>query len=636
MMKRITVLLVMLACIGTAALAQGSFVAFGTALNLAQDNINERLGTTYNWQNNEVAYQYEQLRAQGDNLGCQGVSATNQNTYDVTIVRFDVNLDGFFEWEYRYAYASNGTIFEVQCVIPTQVDLTPAGATRQPTLTPTNTVTNTPTPTQTPALEPIYGRDGARILPAMVCGGLKTRLVNGSTGRVIPGGLENNLRQQSDITSQKIGYLNPGEVFVVMDGPFCNGDIAWYLVGDGVRPLGWTAEGSNLDYFLEPVLTNALPIGTDNVAQLAPYGGAFAPGVQSVSANWPGGVLVSTGDSLQLWRTVGGFVPLESLQWEVATEFPTPHAWVFADNTGNQWGIDLIAGTGTVISPLTGTGFTAFTQPAGSAVAAIDNESMIAAVVNQDGATVSLVQLGRDGDANSVLLTLPHSGPVQDVAFSPNSMVLYVLTPGQLTVYMYQFGEGWQAQAHQVINTDISTGKLAVDEGGGRVAIAGTTATGTAALRLFNNLNTEMVGDETGVNYDAPAGAILSQPSFSADGTLLAAHANNGSVLLMDTFTGVVSALPVNNMQPTSGGLATFSRDGLVLWVGNGVNGLQAYAVRLPDPVDATTTFSPVVVTATPINEIPFIVVTATPTTELPVIIVTATDEPTLPPPGEG
>jgi hypothetical protein len=56
------------------------------------------------------------------------------------------------------------------------------------------------------------------------------------------------------VGAEIVATLNPGTVFVVLDGPLCgqgNGLLWWRITWEGGE--GWTAESQDGVYFLEPV-----------------------------------------------------------------------------------------------------------------------------------------------------------------------------------------------------------------------------------------------------------------------------------------------------------------------------------------------------------------------------------------------
>ncbi|NJL95800.1 MAG: hypothetical protein HC915_19740, partial [Anaerolineae bacterium] len=69
---------------------------------------------------------------------------------------------------------------------------------------------------------------------------------------------------------QQVGLLDPGEVFLVTNGPICDTSFTWWEIRYEGQTY-WTAEGTAGDYFLEPV------------AEGAPVPGIVFPAVQALS-----------------------------------------------------------------------------------------------------------------------------------------------------------------------------------------------------------------------------------------------------------------------------------------------------------------------------------------------------------------
>lgn len=105
--------------------------------------------------------------------------------------------------------------------------------------------------------------DGANVVPPAVptatpyypataqCPGfLASRLTVNGYGRVL-GTAPNNARIQPSTTSALVGQIPVGAVFTVISGPICDGRTAWWQVNyAGI--VGWTMEGDNGVYWLEP------------------------------------------------------------------------------------------------------------------------------------------------------------------------------------------------------------------------------------------------------------------------------------------------------------------------------------------------------------------------------------------------
>jgi hypothetical protein len=101
------------------------------------------------------------------------------------------------------------------------------------------------------------------------CGfGVAPRLTTGAQGRVTPGP-SNRVRSVPSLSGVTLGYIPAGATFTILAGPVCESNFGWWQVNyNGL--IGWTAEGQNGIYWLEPavvqqpnqcVLTPRLAIG---------------------------------------------------------------------------------------------------------------------------------------------------------------------------------------------------------------------------------------------------------------------------------------------------------------------------------------------------------------------------------------
>lgn len=136
--------------------------------------------------------------------------------------------------------------------------------------------------------------------PADDTGFLLPRLSISVQGRVSAGGIPNLIRDQPGSSGNALGQIPPGEAFTVLDGPRCSllDKIVWWQVNyNGV--IGWTAEGKDGEYWLEPLDLVIPPdaelvfIDSDNAGSVRQLY-AVAGGVNSVS---PIGPLIATGDA---------------------------------------------------------------------------------------------------------------------------------------------------------------------------------------------------------------------------------------------------------------------------------------------------------------------------------------------------
>ena len=92
--------------------------------------------------------------------------------------------------------------------------------------------------------------DGSGI--TLQCEGTQvSRLREGFYGRVTDNGFANNLRSEPSLTAELLAQIQGGETFTIITGPVCAEGYAWWEISyQGQR--GWTVEGNNRTYWLEP------------------------------------------------------------------------------------------------------------------------------------------------------------------------------------------------------------------------------------------------------------------------------------------------------------------------------------------------------------------------------------------------
>jgi uncharacterized protein YraI len=74
----------------------------------------------------------------------------------------------------------------------------------------------------------------------------------GLTGYVTLGP-SNNLRAQPSLGASVVGQMPGGSTFSVLTGPVCADGLNWWQVNFNGN-LGWTAEGQNYEYWIEPLM----------------------------------------------------------------------------------------------------------------------------------------------------------------------------------------------------------------------------------------------------------------------------------------------------------------------------------------------------------------------------------------------
>ncbi|MEO8607699.1 MAG: SH3 domain-containing protein [Chloroflexota bacterium] len=263
---------------------------------------------------------------------------------------------------------------------------------------------------------------------------LPPRLAVGNQGRVVTTGIPNNIRQQPGSSSQLLGEIPPGATFNVSGGPSCStlDKIVWWKVDyNGIS--GWTAEGKDKDYWIEPLTLTGTPIPPPNQPQaITPANAAQVKtladlqnpkGAAAVSAN--GQMLALIIDSGVQIIKIDGVSVVTTLTTGVGVQ-PTSVAFdplgrflVIGDNQGNlrTW---LIGADGTLSDGVQ------FVGHSGSVNTLAINA---AGTLIASGSTSGAVYLW-DVGTGTLLNTLSNLAvPVTFIQFSQNSMVLIASGP---------------------------------------------------------------------------------------------------------------------------------------------------------------------------------------------------------------
>lgn len=576
-MHRIFPVILSLLFLSTFTAAQ-SAVPLDQALIHAFNDINERLDTHYAYEGGQVAYKYNEERLTGSNLGCASVAATDSNVYFATTIEVDVNLDDFYEWEYRFAYDREGMLITVVCRTPNSSN----GflITLVPSATPTPTSTPTPTPTITPTAAPIYVRqEPPRFLQPMTCGGLPTRLVVGSTGRVILGDVSNNLRQAPNIDAAHVGDLLSGTLFVVVDGPLCVEDIAWYAVTiDGIL-AGWTAEGQRGDYYSEPVLTDAIQILPGNVGVVQAVGAPFTVGTLGLTAPHAGVFVAYENGKAVVWALpLDTFTTMAEAQWQPTSEIVGQFNYIQRDFDGRIWTSDALSG---MLTAANDPSILSISFPANPApVLAVDMESFSVASFGAAANTITIHSIDRNGDASRVTATFTLGSAIRDLVFRADGMALYAATDTQIALFVVEPGIGWLPAPQALASHDLANPKLAVNINGTTLAVTGVRADGLPGLRLFGVSASDPAQLIPGPAPIGEAGTSWSRPALNPDGSLVAVGTVQGTVRLSDTSNGST----LNELSTGGFGPVVFSTDGLILLAPTINAQMQMYGVPIVQP----------------------------------------------------
>ncbi|MEM6284098.1 MAG: SH3 domain-containing protein [Chloroflexota bacterium] len=153
--------------------------------------------------------------------------------------------------------ACNGMI-PAPTITPSATSRTESAVLLVPTLLPTETPEPTATPPPSATPEP-FTFPPTVTAPPSACeeAPRPTRLILQERGVVVEddgaerGDERVNIREGPSTQNPVIGQLDIGDVFVVMDGPECSVQYAWFQIQFG-ETVGWIAEGDLEAYYVAP------------------------------------------------------------------------------------------------------------------------------------------------------------------------------------------------------------------------------------------------------------------------------------------------------------------------------------------------------------------------------------------------
>ncbi len=160
----------------------------------------------------------------------------------------EVRLDLFLtQTELAHQLANPAPTTEIPAPPSSTATLEPtASPSQEPTASPTTLRIDSPTPTNT--LDP---SDNWEACPGIYL----SRLHVGETAFVSTDPpLPNRVRTQPSLNGSIIGFLQPGELIDIIEGPSCSNKWIWWRVHSQKTGMtGWTAEGDSDNYWLVPV-----------------------------------------------------------------------------------------------------------------------------------------------------------------------------------------------------------------------------------------------------------------------------------------------------------------------------------------------------------------------------------------------
>lgn len=479
-------------------------------INDALADLNARLGRSLTL--NDFNWTWEQQTFSDTSLGCpqEGQTYAQQQ---IVGYRFLFYVD---DNVYDYRVSADRTILILCSVTPVEED------------TQTDTPTDSAAPSNALCPPPPQGLTY-----------MQTRLTAGIQARVTPG-LPNNVRAEPATTGTITGQIPGGGIFTVLAGPQCDeqGYLWWQVDFDGL--VGWTAEGRNNEYLLEPLPSAPLPtdlqvISAENFAQItevARLQGNFAsrmawaystetdapPVLVVLGAAGSEGAWLYTLTTLNTTpRILTGSDPLTAVAFG-----PNANLGLFGSANGGVRFWDTAPGAGLVERT--------FLQGHDSPVSAVAFSSNGATIVSSGGRAY----LREDQPDNLYAITLwdvatvaqqgalrGHTGEVTGLFFIQNNAGL-VSAGMDGTIRIWDVNT---RQALTVVETGVPILSLALSMDG--TALAAGHEDGSITLWLLGDMSASLAGLQG--HIDAVNGL-----AFSPDGTALVSGGEDGTVVLWD------------------------------------------------------------------------------------------------------
>jgi hypothetical protein len=361
---------------------------------------------------------------------------------------------------------------------------------------------------------------------------MPSRLIVGQQARVTPG-IPNNLRAQAGSSGQLLGEIPAGGIFRVLAGPSCASGVAWWQV-DYNGLVGWTGEGADGDYWLEPQFAAIPPLSIEKLPAIQQLVGSEFASAESLQFSNGNTLFAHNGALINRYRAAAPFADADGLLWSEETVLGAQTAYLAVLSLGNEleW-IATLDASSVRVSQRAADGSYQERH-------LIGNLNITKAVFSPDARYLMLVDNMQtiqvfDMQAGQITAIIPATSAelIQDLAFSPDGRYFAAYAEHSLIL--------WAAGSWTALDSNFSD----------TIGIKGMALNNYQLAYVLVNDNQEYVLVENIVSLKSASLITTIAANFPIQDILLA---NDGSFILLATEQGLeYSEIPDETASLTAG-----------------------------------------------------------------------------------